>query len=83
MLTQFSCPFLDCGKNVTISNGFLDFTNFSTIYGISLPIACLEGFELTGRTSEIRCNADGEWTTSATCSPIGKINKFGSFPWCS
>ena len=41
---------------------------------MSLPIVCLEGFELSGGSSEMKCNADGEWTTSATCTPIGKID---------
>ena len=74
VIGQFSLPFPDCGKNVTIANGFIDFTNVSTIFGISLPIVCLEGFELTGGTSEIKCKADGEWTTSAICTLIGKID---------
>ena len=43
MIAQFSWPFSDCGNNVTIANGLVDFTNVSTIYGMSLPIVCLDG----------------------------------------
>ena len=64
---------------MTIPNGFVDFTNVSTIYGMSLPIVCLDGFEITGGTGEITCKPHGEWTTSATCTPIGKMDMFWSF----
>ena len=74
VIAQFSLPFSDCGKNVTITNGFVDFTNVSTINGISLPIVCLDGFELTEGTGEIKCDADGKWIISATCTAVGKID---------
>ena len=55
---------------MTVANGFVDFTNVSTVYEMTLPIVCLEGFELIGGTSEIKCKAHGEWSTTASCTMI-------------
>lgn len=63
----------DCGRNVTIPNGLVDFTHAVTTFGKSLPIVCVTGYKLIGGNS-IKCQVDGEWETGATCEIIGKIH---------
>ena len=55
-----------------IVNGFVNFTNVLTTFGQTLPIVCNKGYKLSGG-SIIRCEVDGEWTTTATCEIVGAI----------
>ena len=61
----------DCGATVTITNGFVNFTKVLTTFGQTLPIVCEKGYKHSGG-STIRCEADGEWKTTASCEIIGQ-----------
>ena len=57
---------------MTISNGYVNFTNELTTFGESIPVNCLTGYALSGGNS-IECLANGEWRTTVTCERKGKV----------
>ena len=65
----------DCGRDLTVTNGQVNFTNILTTAGNYVPLTCDIGYKPTGGTS-IECLEDGTWSTVVTCEIIGeKINK--------
>ena len=64
--------FSDCGNSVTITNGFVNFTNVQTTFGQTVPILCNEGYRLSGGSS-VKCETSGKWTTTAFCEITGTI----------
>ena len=63
---------LDCGQNVAVPNGLVDFTNKLTTYGQSVPVTCDRGYNITEET-HIECLANGTWSRTSGCEIIGNF----------
>ena len=53
-----------------MQNGFVNFTNVLTTFGETLPIVCDIGYKHKDG-STIRCDADGNWKSVASCELVG------------
>ena len=69
MFIEFTV-FADCGDPTPVL-GSANSTVFT--YSSVLSISCDTGYSVTG-TADITCQADGTWTGSPTCDPLGKIS---------
>ena len=69
--------FTDCGKNASVTNGHVNFTNAVTTYGHFVPVTCDAGYRLTGG-SKIECLADGTWSDTVTCEVTGGTTPYPS-----
>ena len=69
-LNHVSIP--DCGRDVRIPNGQVDFINALTTYGESVPVICDRGYELKGDRN-IKCLANSSWSSSTVCEIKGML----------
>ena len=66
----FSLLLSDCGRDVTVAHGIVDFIDGISTYGHSVPVICDTGYEINGN-HRIECLANGTWSSLPTCQITG------------
>ena len=69
-----SFTYTDCGDNLTIPNGFVNFDGTATTYNEKVFVQCDEGYGLIG-DAEITCLENGRWNVKGFCAVIGQYFK--------
>ena len=70
VLSYIHAFIVDCGSNVIIPNGHVDFTGLPTTYGQYVPVICDQGYTRQGGT-HVQCLSDGVWSRTVICEIVG------------